>query len=167
MSFRKTPIALGVVAICAGASFGAQAAPSITITSPSNNATVSGTVNCSANASDSSGISNVAFYLDGIGLNTDTASPYVCKSFSTSSYKSGAHTRKAVATAKNGSKTTTQITLNFGTSTSGGSSGGTSGGNPVVAITRPANGTTFSSSTGGVKCHGRVCERWYGRSCTR
>ena len=60
--------------------------------------TVSGTVNCSANASDSSGISNVAFYLDGIGLNTDTASPYVCKSFSTSSYKSGAMTIKTLVT---------------------------------------------------------------------
>ena len=68
MSFQKTPIALAVVALCAGASFGAQAAPSVTITSPANNSTVSGTVNCSANASDSSGISNVAFYLDGIGL---------------------------------------------------------------------------------------------------
>ena len=165
MSFKKTPIALAVVAICAGASFGAQAAPSVTITSPTNGSSVSGTsVGCTASASDSSGISNVAFYLDNVGLNTDTGAPYNCKPFSTSG-KTGTHTLKAIATARNGSKTTTQISLNFGGTTSGGTttppsggtttpppSGGTTSGNPVVTISKPANGATFSTTTGSVAC---------------
>jgi hypothetical protein len=50
--------------------------PVISITSPATNATVSGTVNIAAAASDNTGVAKVEFYVNGALKNTDTASPY-------------------------------------------------------------------------------------------
>lgn len=51
-------------------------APTVSITAPSNNASISGTVNVTANASDNVGVAKVEFYADGSLKSTDTASPY-------------------------------------------------------------------------------------------
>ena len=50
--------------------------PTVSITSPVGGATVSGTVNIEALASDNVGVSRVEFYVDNVPMTTDTASPY-------------------------------------------------------------------------------------------
>jgi PAS domain S-box-containing protein len=52
------------------------AAPSVTLTSPANNATLSGTVFLAATASDDIGVTKVEFVLDSMLLGSDTTSPY-------------------------------------------------------------------------------------------
>ncbi|MDP9393816.1 MAG: Ig-like domain-containing protein [Actinomycetota bacterium] len=46
------------------------------LTAPANASTVKGSVNLTATASDTDGISKVEFYVDGTLLAVDTASPY-------------------------------------------------------------------------------------------
>src|SRR5262249_37324790 len=61
----------------AGTSPGDTQAPSVSVTSPSNNAIVSGTITVTATASDNVGVAGVQFYLDGAALGSeDTSSPY-------------------------------------------------------------------------------------------
>lgn len=50
--------------------------PTVSIAAPLNNDTVVGTVSITANASDTSGIARVEFYVDGALQGTKTASPY-------------------------------------------------------------------------------------------
>ena len=50
--------------------------PSVSITSPPNNATVSGPVDIIASATDDVGISKVEFYIDGINVGEATQTPY-------------------------------------------------------------------------------------------
>ena len=51
-------------------------APTVSITSPANGATVSGTVSITASASDNVGVSKVEFYVNNTLKSTDTISPY-------------------------------------------------------------------------------------------
>src|SRR3989339_1810844 len=71
--------------------------PTVAITAPANNATLSGSVTITATASDDNGVSRVNFYIDNILKSTDTASPYTY-SLDTTGYANGVHTIKAVAT---------------------------------------------------------------------
>jgi subtilisin family serine protease len=106
--------------------------PTVTITSPTPGATVSGGVSVTASASDASGISKVAFYRDAaVLLGTATASPYVI-SWDSSTVSAGAHTLYAVATDNPG---------NSGTSTSVGIAVSIPV-PPQVSVTSPTNGTT-------------------------
>src|SRR5207248_1507089 len=58
--------------------FNDTTAPSVSIASPANGATVSGSVNVSANAADNVGVVGVQFKLDGANLGAEvTAAPYV------------------------------------------------------------------------------------------
>jgi hypothetical protein len=50
--------------------------PTTSITAPANGATVGGTVNVTASASDNVGVTRVEFYVDGALASTDTTSPY-------------------------------------------------------------------------------------------
>jgi len=50
--------------------------PSVSITNPNNDDTVSGTVTITADASDDNGVNKVEFFVDGILLSSDTAAPY-------------------------------------------------------------------------------------------
>ncbi|OGZ39101.1 MAG: hypothetical protein A3F21_00045 [Candidatus Portnoybacteria bacterium RIFCSPLOWO2_01_FULL_38_39] len=70
--------------------------PNISITSPQDNATVSGTITISADASDNSGIKEVIFYLDGIQISVVTTPPYQI-SFDTNTMENGQHSIKATA----------------------------------------------------------------------
>jgi len=70
--------------------------PTVFITSPSNNSTVSGTVNVAANATDNLGISKVEFYVDNVLRTNDSLSPYTY-SLDTWSLTNGTHTIKAKA----------------------------------------------------------------------
>ncbi|MFX0091700.1 MAG: lamin tail domain-containing protein [Candidatus Hodarchaeota archaeon] len=70
--------------------------PSVTITNPSNGATVSGIVSVTADASDDVGVSKVEFYIDDVLKYTDSMSPY-SYSWDTTSYNNGTHSIKAIA----------------------------------------------------------------------
>jgi hypothetical protein len=55
---------------------GDTTAPDTSVTSPANNATVGGTVQLNADASDDCALSKVEFYIDGNLVGTDTTSPF-------------------------------------------------------------------------------------------
>ncbi len=71
-------------------------APTTSISSPANGATVSGTVTVSANASDNVGVSRVEFSVDGALLGTDTTSPYSV-SWNTTTAADGGHSLQSKA----------------------------------------------------------------------
>jgi hypothetical protein len=86
--------------------------PTVTITSPVNNSTISGgSVNISASASDASGIARVEFSVDGIVRNNDTTSPYAFFLDSTQLSK-GPHTITAKAFDNAGNQQTATVTVN-------------------------------------------------------
>jgi hypothetical protein len=71
--------------------------PTVSITSPSALATVSGTITPTASASDNVGVAGVQFKLDGANLGAeDTSSPYTV-SWNTTTASGGLHTLTAVA----------------------------------------------------------------------
>lgn len=71
--------------------------PTVSITAPASNATVSGTVNVTASASDNVGVVSVQFLLDGAALGSPvTTSPYQI-SWNTTSSSNGSHTLSAQA----------------------------------------------------------------------
>src|SRR5512137_157556 len=71
-------------------------APTTSITSPANGATVSGTTNVTASASDNVGVAKVQFFLDGSLALNDTSSPYTW-SWNTASVANGSHSLYTVA----------------------------------------------------------------------
>jgi hypothetical protein len=74
-----------------------QTPPSVSVTSPSAGATVSGTATVAASASDNRGVSGVQFKLDGQNLGgEDTSAPYSV-AWNTTVTSDGAHTLTAVA----------------------------------------------------------------------
>ena len=81
--------------------------PTVSLTAPANNATVSGSaVTVSANASDDTGVVGVQFKLDGTNLGSeDTTSPY-STTWNTTTASNGTHTLTAVARDAAGNSTT-------------------------------------------------------------
>lgn len=73
--------------------------PSVSITNPSEGATVSGTAAVTADASDDNGVSQVEFFVDGgsIGVDSDGADGWSA-SWDTTAYADGSHTVSATAT---------------------------------------------------------------------
>lgn len=65
--------------------------PSVSVTFPGNNSSVSGTVSVTVGATDNVGVSRVEFYLDGVLKGTDTTSPYLY-SWDTTTSTPGLHT---------------------------------------------------------------------------
>ncbi|MCI0719386.1 MAG: Ig-like domain-containing protein [Acidobacteria bacterium] len=82
-------------------------APITSITSPSDGATVAGTVNVTATAADNAGVTRVEFHLDDVLQSTDTTAPYEW-SWNTTTTGNGSHVLKSIAYDAAG---------NFGTST--------------------------------------------------
>lgn len=65
-------------------------APSAGVTSPADNATLTGTVTLSANASDNVGVTRVEFLVDGLAVGSDTTAPYAL-SWNTATVANGGH----------------------------------------------------------------------------
>jgi LysM repeat protein len=131
-------------------------APSVSIKAPASGATLSGTVwasGCEALASDSNGIKQVRFYLDGTALNTEYSAPYNC-SFDTRKFADGAHALKAVATDALGVSTTAQIGVSIrnSTTTQQTTSTTSTSGAPTVSIKAPASGATISGTISARAC---------------
>jgi subtilisin family serine protease len=111
--------------IFGGGGGGDTTAPTTSITSPANGATVSGTVTVSANASDNVGVSRVELFVDGALAGTDTTSPYSF-SWNTAAVANGSHTlqtRAYDAAGNSGSSSAVGVTV---------SNGGGGGGNLIA-----------------------------------
>jgi hypothetical protein len=87
--------------------------PSVAITTPTNNAVVTGVINIGANVSDNVGVSRVDVLIDDGIVSTLTAGPY-SYSWDTSSVTNGAHIIKFVAydAANNSAAATVNVTVN-------------------------------------------------------
>src|SRR2546425_12408078 len=80
--------------------------PTVSITNPTNSATVSGVIDVTANAGDDIGVVGVQFLLDGSPLGAeDTAPPYSAP-WNTVSSADGSHDVTAVARDAAGNRTT-------------------------------------------------------------
>ncbi|MEQ9304716.1 MAG: Ig-like domain-containing protein, partial [Marinoscillum sp.] len=114
--------------------------PTVALTSPTNGATVSGTISVTATASDvDSDLTGVQFKLNGSNLGSqDTTSPY-SYSWNTTGVSNGVYTITAVATDGAGNSTTSAARTITVSNASGGSS-------PTVSITAPSNNATVSNT---------------------
>ena len=83
---------------------------SVSITAPTANATVSGTVNVQASATSDQTITKVEFYLDGTLVGTDTEAPY-SYSWDTKASTKGLHAIKAKAYDSGGQTVDSQISV--------------------------------------------------------
>jgi hypothetical protein len=73
--------------------------PSVTLSNPTDGATVSGSVLVTADASDDQGVTQVAFFVDGASLSVDTdGTDGWSVSWDTTAYSNGSHTVTATAT---------------------------------------------------------------------
>jgi hypothetical protein len=93
--------------------------PTVSIISPTNNQAVSGAVAISATASDTSGIKEVQFMIDGQSVNTSTTSPY-SYNWDTSTASSGTHNLTVQATDNANNVATSSavtVTVSGGTGT--------------------------------------------------
>ena len=121
--------------------FPANQPPTVSLTSPANNSTVTkgATVNISANAADSDGsVIRVEFFAGGTLLNIDPTAPY---SFNWTTTAAGAYVITARATDTDEGVTTSQpVTLNVVPSPDNVP--------PTVTITSPANNATVSRLLG-------------------
>jgi peptidoglycan/xylan/chitin deacetylase (PgdA/CDA1 family) len=128
----------------------APTAPTVNITSPVNNATVSGTQLVTASASDNKAIASVQLKLDGINLGPVlTASPYTY-SWDTTSASNGSHNLTAVATNSSGLTTTSgTVTVNVQNSTTPPSTGSNLISNPSFEASDGTNPTGWSADRWG------------------
>ncbi len=86
-------------------------APTVAISSPANGATLSGTINISANASDNVGVKSLTFKVDGTQLgSTLSASPYTA-SLNTTTLSNGTHSISASASDAAGNTSTASISV--------------------------------------------------------
>lgn len=84
--------------------------PQVSILSPLNNSTVSGTVEIQVTATDDVGINKVLFYINNICVSTDTTSPYRYN-WDTTQVNNGTYTIKAVAYDTSNKTASAQVTV--------------------------------------------------------
>jgi hypothetical protein len=110
--------------------------PTVTITSPANNTTVSGTVSVAATATDNVGVTKVEFYVNGALQATGTATPYLF-SWNTSSLAAGTYTLTAMAYDEAGNVgQSSNVSVSIVKDTT----------SPTVALTSPSSGATLSGT---------------------
>ena len=113
-------------------------APTVSVTSPANGATVSGSVSVTASASDNIGVAGVQFKVDGVNFGTeDTRYPYR-RTWDASTATSGTHSLTAVARDAAGNTTTSAVvtvTVNNADTVA-----------PTISFTSPASGATVSGT---------------------
>ena len=111
-------------------------APTVSLTYPTNNATVTGTISVTASASDNVGVAKVEYYVNGILAATDTSTPYVY-SWNTSALASGTYTLMAMAYDAAGNiGQSSNVSVNVVNDTTP----------PAVSITAPSNSATVSGT---------------------
>jgi fibronectin type 3 domain-containing protein len=126
--------------------------PTVSITVPQSNATVSGTVNVSATASDNVGVTSLQFELDGKPLGpVDTGTSITSDSYSwnTTTVQNGNHTLTAIASDAAGN-TTTATTISVTVSNKDTTPPSTPTGLKASAPTSAAVNLSWSASTDNV-----------------
>ena len=111
--------------------------PTVSLTAPANNATVSGTVTLTASASDNVGVTKVEFYDNGALLSASNVAPY---SYSWNAAAAGSHTltAKAYDAAGNvGQSANVLVTVSAPTSDTT---------PPTVSVSAPASNSTVSGT---------------------
>jgi len=121
-----------------------DSAPTVSIQTPANGSTVSGTVRVSATASDDKGVASVTFQLDGAGSLEDTAAPYDV-SWDTTRTSDGSHVITAIARDTAGNTASSTITVNVANGTGGGGGGG--GGGSTTGSGEPVSWTSLVNVT--------------------
>jgi C1A family cysteine protease len=109
--------------------------PSVSITSPSNGSTVSGTVTIQVSATDNVAVASVSLSVDGTVIGTSNTAPY---SFSWTA-SSGSHTIIATAKDAAGNSATNSISVSQNVVSADVTA-------PSVSITSPASGSTVSGT---------------------
>ena len=109
--------------------------PTVTITNPSDGATVSSTVSVTADASDDNGVTQVEFFLDDSSIGVDTTAPYEI-SWNSTSVADGPHTIEAVATDTIGQTASDSVNVTVDNVDDP----------PTVSITNPTDGATVSGT---------------------
>jgi hypothetical protein len=115
--------------------------PTVSLTSPANGATVSGTITVSASASDNVGVIGVQFQLDGANLAAEVAVAPYAVSWNTTTAANGTHSLTAIARDAAGNKTTSAA---VSVTVSNAPVPDTTP--PTVSISAPANAATVSGS---------------------
>ncbi|TSC94981.1 MAG: 1A family penicillin-binding protein [Candidatus Berkelbacteria bacterium Athens1014_28] len=121
-------------------------APPITvsITSPTNDATVSGTGSLSATASNSANVSKIEFFIDGVSVGSDSSSPYSV-SYNFDGLSTGRHSLTAIATDVNGVASQDQISfasIHGGMSITGTSASGVTSNSATITWTTAISSTS-------------------------
>jgi hypothetical protein len=114
--------------------------PTVAISAPANNATVSGAVTVSADAADAVGIAGVQFRLDGTALGAEDLSAPFSVSWDTTAASGAGHTLTAIARDAAGNQTTSAA---INVTVSNGAPDTTP---PTVSITAPASNATVSGT---------------------
>ena len=112
--------------------------PTVSITAPTDGATVSGTFQISATAADDHNVSKVEFFVDGVSAGTVTSAPYQI-SFGSASLPNGSHTIKATATDSANQPTDNSIIVTFNNSS-------TDSVAPVITFSTPTSPYSWDSS---------------------
>ncbi len=111
-------------------------APTVSVTSPTNGANVSGNITLSASATDNVGVTKVDFLIDGSVVGTVTSSPYNLP-WNSTAVTDGTHSLQARGYDAAGNVgTSTSVMLNVSNQTP------TTSSNLSVTVTSPSNGST-------------------------
>ena len=113
--------------------------PSVTITSPTTGATVTGEITITADAADNIGVTRVDFSVGGGAATADTSAPYT-NIFDTTTFTNGALTLEVTAFDAAGNSATTSVTVTVNNPLPDTT-------NPTVTITAP---TTSATVSGGI-----------------
>ena len=111
--------------------------PSVSVTSPGDGETVSGTVTVTADASDDDAVTQVEFFVDGgsIGVDTDGSDGWTA-SWDTTAYSEGSHMVAATATDTAGQTASDAVSVTVDNVDDP----------PTVEITNPTEGSTVSGT---------------------
>jgi hypothetical protein len=112
--------------------------PTVLLTTPASGATVSGSVNVTAAASDDKGVTQVEFLVDGASIGVDTTAPYEA-TWNTTAVGNGGHTLTARAT-DTANQTTTSAAVSVTVANV------VPDNPPTVSLTAPANGATVAGA---------------------
>jgi hypothetical protein len=134
--------------LAAGAPVADTTPPTVSISSPGNGATVSGTISVQGSATDNVGVTSIQFSVDGTVVTSGVSSPFSF-ALNTVNYSNASHTLTVTASDAAGNVASTSVSVNV--------SNGTTGTNnpPLVSIVSPAAGATVPS--GNVQITATAC----------
>ena len=109
----------------------------MSITSPADGSTLSGTASVTANASDDNGVTQVEFFVDGNSIGVDTTAPYEV-SWDSTTVANGDYIISATATDTAGQEASDSVSVTVDNVLPDDP--------PTVSVTSPANGSTLSGT---------------------